>query len=74
MKYPKKPKLKKFPKTPKSNNVETLKRYKSRVADIQKENDKKMAEYKKKVNAIDAEKKRIASLKEQARKMKQKKY
>lgn len=62
-----KPKLKKFPKTPKSDNPDVLKRYKDRIASIQKENDAKMAEWKRFENEKN-------KLKDQIKKIKSKRY
>lgn len=73
-KYPKKPKLRKYPKQPKSTSLEVLKRYKSKVAEVQKENDKRMAEYKKAYKAVESERNQIAKLKADAARMKGKSY
>lgn len=73
-KLPRKPKLKKFPKTPKSKSLEVLKRYADKCAAIQKENDKKMADYKSEVKGVEAAKKKVLDLKEKARKIKSKSY
>lgn len=71
---PKKPKLRKFPKAPKSKSADVLKNYVARCKEVQKDNDAKMAEYRKKVTAINSARKKVQSLKDQAKRIKSKRY
>ena len=73
MKKPSKPALKKYPKEPKkSASIEVWKNYDARVKAIDAENIKKMAEYKKKLNAYEGELKQREAIKQRAAKAKQK--
>jgi len=61
-----KPKLRRYPKAPKSNSLETLKRYTHKVSEVRKINDGLMAEYHKKVKERAALKKEVENLRKKA--------
>lgn len=70
---PSKPKLKKYPKQPKTSaSTEAWKNYENKTKAIELENDKKIAEYKKKQNAYEAELKKRESIKNKVMKAKAK--
>lgn len=70
---PKKPALKRVPKQPKTSaSAEVWRNYENRVKAVEGENDKKIAEYKKKVAAYEAELKRREAIKSKAAKAKAK--
>lgn len=73
LKRPTKPALKKLPKMPKTSaSAEAWRNYENRVKAIEAENDKKIAEYKKKVAAYESELKRREAIKGKAMKAKAK--
>lgn len=53
IKKPKAPKYKKFPPQPKTKSVDALKAWEKRVDSVTKENEAKLADYNKKLAAID---------------------
>lgn len=65
-----KPKLLKFPKMPKSSNVDVLSAYAKKCAGIKKENDAKLSEYNKKVKLRESAKEQVRKMKESIQKMK----
>jgi hypothetical protein len=64
------PKLKKFPKTPKSFKIEVLNSYAKRCEEIKKINTAKLSEYNKKVKVRTDLKMRITKIKESVQRMK----
>ena len=73
LKKPSKPKLKKYPKTPRETaSIEVWKNYDAKTKAIDTENNKKVAEYKKKLTAYENEVKQRKAIKERAAKAKQK--
>ena len=70
-KKPKLPKFAKYPKQPKATaSVQTWKNYDNKVKAIKAENDKKAAEYKKKLSAYEAEIRNREAIKSRAAKAK----
>jgi predicted GIY-YIG superfamily endonuclease len=65
-----KPKLKKFPKMPKSFKLEVLSSYAKKCEGIKKENALKLSEYNKKVKLRTDAKAKITAMKKQIAKMK----
>lgn len=73
IKKPAKPKFKKMPKQPKSNaSTQTWKNYEERVKGIEQENDKKVAEYKKKLKDYQNEQRKRDAIKDKVAKAKAK--
>lgn len=73
MKKPSKPKFKKLPKQPKASaSKETWKNYENRVKAVTAENDKLIADYKRKVNEYESEIKKRDSIKAMAARSKAK--
>lgn len=73
IKKPAKPKFKKLPKAPKASaSTEAWKRYENRLKSIEAENDKKIAEYKKKKSAYGNEMKQRERIKEKSEKIRSK--
>lgn len=73
LKKPKRPSFKKMPKQPKASaSADTWKAYENRIKAIEAENDKKIADYKKKLSAYENEQKRKESIKAKAAKVKAK--
>ena len=70
MRSPKKPKAPRLPKKPKASaNSATLKRYLDRVADVKKAYVGKLSDWKKKVNAVEKEKRDKKTLRDRVAKI-----
>ena len=70
MKAPKKPKLLALPKAPKANaSTQAWENYKKRLKEVETENNKRIAEYRKKEKAYEAEKNSREKVKDKARKL-----
>ncbi|MBQ5900910.1 MAG: hypothetical protein IIW86_03505 [Clostridia bacterium] len=73
VKKPARPHLKKAPKQPKASaSIDAWKAYESRVKATDAENSKKIADYKKKLAAYEAEQRKKESIKKMAEKAKAK--
>jgi hypothetical protein len=73
LKKPAKPKLKKYPKQPKSSaSMDAWKNYDAKVKAIDADNNKRVAEYKKRVTAYNNEMKQREAIKNRAAKAKEK--
>lgn len=71
LKKPKLPKFRKYPKQPKASaSTETWKSYDNKCKAIKSENDKKAADYKKKLSAYEAELRNREAIKTRAAKAK----
>lgn len=70
MKAPKKPKLISVPKAPKANaSTQTWENYNKKLKEVESENNKRIAEYRKKEKAYNAEKNNREKVKDKARKL-----
>lgn len=73
LKKPSKPKLAKMPKQPKASaSAEAWKNYDNKVKATEAENDKRIADYRKKLKAYDDEIKKREAIKDRAAKAKSK--
>ena len=70
MKAPKKPKLISVPKAPKANaSTQAWENYNKKLKEVESENNKRIAEYRKKEKAYNAEKNNREKVKDKARKL-----